>query len=680
MQFSLNPWKLLTSLAGMALIRRFFCAVCLAAAGAATAGAQCYLFTSSTSNVSLQIQINTMLSQIGPLNVGGGYQYSYTFLGTYTLTVGSTTQVTTNEVGGVSYGYQTISEDITTMAWEVAEPDLKTTWQVLLQSSNELMPNGLPATLPPLSQWVYLGSMANDTIAVPGTPKATFYPLTSISSCPGSTGSGGSGGSPTISISNTNLQFAYTEGGALPPSQTVNITDAGGGSLTWNAVASSPWIVLSETATALTISMNPAGLPAGPIDGSVVITSPGATNTPQVIDIVLTVTAPSPPVISSPMQFMPMTPCRAVDTRNADGPFGGPSIAANTSRSFVIPNSACAIPSNAGAYSVNVAVVPRASLGYITVWPTGQTQPVVATLTDLAGVVRSNAAIVAAGTGGAISVFATDETDVIVDINGYFNTAGATADIQFAAAPSSSAFYPLTPCRIADTRNATGPFGGPGITAGGTRSFVIPQSSCDVPADATAYSLNFAAVPSGPLGFLTVWPTGQPQPVVASLNDVTGTIAANAVIVPAGDNGAIDVYATDATNVVIDINGYFAAPGSGGLSLYAMTPCRVLDSRNPQGTPPFSGDLNVDVTSSACGVPATAQAFVFNATVVPPASFGFLTMWPEGEPQPLAATLNAVDGAITSNLAIVPTNNGSITAYASDPTYLILDIFGFYAP
>lgn len=686
MQFSLNKPKFLTSLGCTGLVRRFFCAFCLAAAGAATAGAQCYLFTSSTSNVSLEIQINTMLSQIGPINVGGGYQYAYTFFGTYTLTVGNTTQVTTNQVGGVSYGYTTIPVDITTMAWEVAEPDLKTTWQVILQSSNELMPNGLPATLPPISQWVYQGTTSRDTIAVPGTPKATFYQITSISNCSGTTGSGGSGGSgsgsPTISLSNTSLQFAYTEGGPLPPSQTVNITNAGGGSFTWTAVASSPWIVLSETATTLTISMNPSGLPAGPVTGAIVITSPDATNSPQTILVNLTVTAPSPPVISSPMQFMPMTPCRAVDTRNADGPFGGPSIAANTSRSFVIPSSVCGIPSTAGAYSVNVAVVPKTTLGYITVWPTGQTQPVVATLTALDGQVRSNAAIVAAGTGGAISVFATDDTDVIVDVNGYFNSPGGEADVKFAAAgaASASAFYPLTPCRIADTRNATGPFGGPGLAAGSTRSFVIPQSSCGVPADATAYSLNFAAVPSGPLGFLTVWPTGQAQPVVASLNDVTGTIAANAVIVPAGDNGAINVYATNATNVVIDINGYFAAPGSGGLSLYAMTPCRVLDSRNPQGTPPFTGDLNVDVTTSSCGVPSTAQAFVFNATVVPPASFGFLTMWPEGEPQPLAATLNAVDGAITSNLAIVPTNNGSITAYASNPTYLILDVFGFFAP
>jgi hypothetical protein len=665
------------------IVRRVLSAVCMAALCAVTASAQCYLFTSSTSNASLQIQINSYLSQLGPVNAGGGYTYSYAFFGTYTLKVGNSTQVTTNQLGGLSYGYTTVGEDLTTMAWEVAEPDLKTTWQVILQSSQELMPNGLPPTLPPISQWVGPAGMTPDTIAVPGSPKATFYQITSITSCTSST-------APTISISNTNPQFAYTEGGALPPSQTITIDNTDGTPLSsYVAISGSPWATITETATTLTISVDPSGLPPGEHDGAIVITSPGATNNPQTIKITLTVTANAPPVFSGPMSFAAITPCRVADTRNANGPFGGPSIAGQTSRDFVIPNSACDIPATAGAYSLNVAVVPKKTLGYVTVWPAGQSQPTVATLTSLDGRVRSNAAIVAAGANGAISVFATDDTDVILDINGYFNSSSAAAATAarnahgYSAAASTgggSAFYPLTPCRIADTRNAAGPLGGPSLAAQGTRSFPIADSSCGVPADAQAYSLNFAAVPKGPLGFLTAWPAGQPQPVVASLNAVTGTVTANAVIVPAGANGAIEVYATNETDLVIDIDGYFAAPGAGGLSFYAGTPCRVLDSRNPQGTPPFNGERGVDITASPCGLPASAQAFVFNATVVPPGPFGYLTMWPEGESQPLAATLNALDGAITSNMAIVPANNGSISVFGSNPTYLILDNFGYFAP
>jgi hypothetical protein len=42
--------------------------------------------------------------------------------------------------------------------------------------------------------------------------------------------------------------------------------------------------------------------------------------------------------------------------------------------------------------------------------------------------------------------------------------------------------------------------------------------------------------------------------------------------------------------------------------------------------------------------------------------------------------LNAIDGSITSNMAIVPTANGSVSAFGSNPTHLILDISGYFAP
>jgi hypothetical protein len=71
---------------------------------------------------------------------------------------------------------------------------------------------------------------------------------------------------------------------------------------------------------------------------------------------------------------------------------------------------------------------------------------------------------------------------------------------------------------------------------------------------------------------------------------------------------------------------------------------------------------------------------VLNATVVPSGPLGFLTLWPHGAVQPPVSTLNAGDGAITSNMAIVPTTDGSISAFASDPTHLVLDISGYFAP
>jgi hypothetical protein len=106
----------------------------------------------------------------------------------------------------------------------------------------------------------------------------------------------------------------------------------------------------------------------------------------------------------------------------------------------------------------------------------------------------------------------------------------------------------------------------------------------------------------------------------------------------------------------------------------------VFDSRLPAGTPPFSTTQDASVTATACGVPVTARAFVINATVVPPGFLGFITMWPQGQTQPLAATLNAYDGAITNNMAIVPSTTGAVSVFPSAPTHLVLDIFGYSAP
>ncbi|MGA3054034.1 MAG: YncE family protein [Candidatus Korobacteraceae bacterium] len=375
-------------------------------------------------------------------------------------------------------------------------------------------------------------------------------------------------------------------------------------------------------------------------------------------------------VVAGPVktQFIPVTPCRVVDTRNPDGQFGGPPISGGAHRDFPIPQGSCNIPTSAAAYSMNITVVPLGYLGYLTVWPTGENQPQVSTMNSLDGRVKANAAIVPAGANEAVSIFASDSTNVVVDINGYF---------QRPTGPTL-AFYPLTPCRVADTRGPNGLLGGPRLIGGQERDFpVLAATACGIPATAQAYSFNLTAVPKSTLGYLTVWPAGQNQPIVSTLNAPTGVITANAAIVPAGENGDIAVFPSDDTDLVIDVSGYFAPPSTGGLSLYSLLPCRVLDTRKTRGA--FTGTLLVDVIDSGCGV-SEAEAFVLNATVVPQGSLGYLTVWPTTEFKPLASTLNAVDGAVTSNMVIVPNIDGWLDVFASSSTNLILDSFSYFAP
>ncbi len=377
--------------------------------------------------------------------------------------------------------------------------------------------------------------------------------------------------------------------------------------------------------------------------------------------------------VPAALQFVTLPPCRVVDTRGANGTFGGPPIQGGTARAFPLAQSGnpCGIPSDAVAYSLNVTVIPNGHLGYLTIWPTGEGQPTVSTMNSPDGRIKANAAIIPAGTSsGSVSVYVTDTTNVVLDIDGYF-------------IPSSGqtlAFYASTPCRVVDTRNPNGPLGGPYLQGHQERDFPVLQSDCDIPGSAVAYSMNFTVLPKGPrVGYLTVWPAGQSQPGVSTLNDPTGTNVANAALVPAGTQGAIATYVTDNTDLLIDVDGYFAPPGTGGLSFYALTPCRVIDTRSGGGQP-FSGEKTISVQTSPCGPPATSEGYVFNATAIPQGTLSFLTLWPDGEPQPTVSTLNAKDGAVTSNMAIVPNTDGKTDAWAQGSTQLILDISGYFAP
>ena len=216
-------------------------------------------------------------------------------------------------------------------------------------------------------------------------------------------------------------------------------------------------------------------------------------------------------------------------------------------------------------------------------------------------------------------------------------------------------FIAVAPCRVVDTRNPNGPFGGPAIQGGTSRSFAIPQGACNIPSNAAAYSLNVTVVPHGPLGFLSIWPTGEAQPYVSTMNSYDGRTKANAAIVPAGTSGAVSVYVSNTTDVVLDIDGYFAPATSGSLQFYPLTPCRVVDTRDsskPQGLgPPFlpaDTPRDLPILSSPCfqGLPNQPLAYSFNVTVTPnPAGqpLYFLAVWPDGT-LPVVSTLNNPDG------------------------------------
>jgi len=393
----------------------------------------------------------------------------------------------------------------------------------------------------------------------------------------------------------------------------------------------------------------------------------------------------------APLALYLLTPCRIADTRQGfgfSGYFGPPSLVEGATRSFPIPQSSCDVPAAAEAYSLNLTVVPPDPFRYLIAWPTGWTIPNVSNLNAPDGIVTANAAVLSPGTGGAVDLFASDETNVLIDVNGYF------------APPASQglAFYPMSPCRVADTREYfgfTGAFGPPSLVGGATRNFPMQQSSCDIPSAALAYSVRMTAVADdGPLTYLTTWPKGETLPNVSTLNAPAGGVVGNQAIVPAGTDsaGSLSVFVSNKTDLLIDINGYFGPPGAtGALYFYPTTPCRIADTRAGFGFTGAFGQPSLvagatrtfPLQQSSCTIPSSAQAYSLNLTAVVPSGgdLVYLTAFPTGVTVPNASTLNAPMGGVVASAAIVPAGtSGSINVFSSDATDLLIDINGYFAP
>ena len=185
----------------------------------------------------------------------------------------------------------------------------------------------------------------------------------------------------------------------------------------------------------------------------------------------------------------------------------------------------------------------------------------------------------------------------------------------------------VVPCRLVDTRPNNG---GSGPIPGGTAAtFNLPslaqsggsQGKCAAfsLSSASAYSLNVTLVPpnNAPVSYLTIWPTGEPQPLVSLMNSIDGRIKANAAIVPAGTNGEVNVFVSNTTNVLIDIDAYFDSASDGfGAGIFSSD--ALSDTRHPHQRRTYIGGPGTRLPYTGnCAIPSNAVAYSFNITAVP---------------------------------------------------------------
>jgi FtsP/CotA-like multicopper oxidase with cupredoxin domain len=120
-------------------------------------------------------------------------------------------------------------------------------------------------------------------------------------------------------------------------------------------------------------------------------------------------------------------------------------------------------------------------------------------------------------------------------------------------------FHTLPPCRVLDTRNPAGPWGGPSLMAGATRDFRLFEV-CQIPPTAKSVAVNVTVVNPTTLGHLTLYPTGSQLPVASTINFRSGVVRANNAILPLGVSGQISVFCgmpSGTTDFILDVTGYF---------------------------------------------------------------------------------------------------------------------------
>lgn len=258
------------------------------------------------------------------------------------------------------------------------------------------------------------------------------------------------------------------------------------------------------------------------------------------------------------------------------------------------------------------------------------------------------------------------------------------APAAHAAVTSNVDFVAVTPQRLADTRtNWSDPRGtGKLVGAGQTLQVVVAgsgaRSSEPIPSNASSVSLNVTVTEAQGSGFVTVFPCGEPRPLASNLNYSTGQTVPNAVIAAVGEGRKVCLFASTATHLIVDLNGYMRDQAA----YFGITPERAADTRDGTGVRkgfvPAAGTLVVPVGAH---VPDHAMAAVLNVTVTEPASDGWVSVYPCNEPRQLASNLNFSWGQTVPNMVISALSYVDQTAciYSTAATHLVVDVNGYFA-
>ncbi|WP_162164506.1 CHAP domain-containing protein [Intrasporangium chromatireducens] len=234
---------------------------------------------------------------------------------------------------------------------------------------------------------------------------------------------------------------------------------------------------------------------------------------------------------------------RVLDTRTG---LAAPKarLAAGGTLNLVVTGKAGVPTSGAGSVLLDVSASAPSTGGWLTTWPTGAARPGAPQVRYETA--RASTGLVQAriGTGGAVSVHSTAQTDVMVDIVGWLPTTGDQVAV--------------TPARILDSE--TGLAITKGRVAAGAAPLVKVAGRAGVPTSGVkAVVATVTAVAPTAAGYLTAYPSGTTEPAYASVKYAPGQTVVNTVVIPLGADGSIRVRAGSAAYLKVDVLGYVRA-------------------------------------------------------------------------------------------------------------------------
>ena len=355
--------------------------------------------------------------------------------------------------------------------------------------------------------------------------------------------------------------------------------------------------------------------------------------------------APTVRTITAPAGFQPIRAVRILDTRS-----DGSRLRAGERRSIALSQL---VPSEATVVAVNLTAVNAVAPGFITAGPLTSVPPTVSSINFGIADAIAGHAIAALSTDTTLEVFSSTETDLVVDLFGWY-------------APEAplGLVLPVSQ-RLIDTRSTA-----PTAAAGSTITIEVPTTFGE--AAPKAAILNITATDQTTSGFITVWPTDEPMPTVSCLNYTVGAPAASNLVQVALDvNGRASLYRSGQTAVVVDLIAAYEQSAD-SLRYQAVEPARLLDTRSGRGGwfGPTARDQAIDVP-----VPDAEVVAVGVLTATAARREGWLATHPG------TAALNLSTRRAVSNVVLgTPTVDGRIAVPqgGGGGEHVLFDLLGWF--